>query len=698
MLTRSLLPPMSRCATFCVRPLLFGLASALLAGSSSAAMAQVVAGQEVAALDSEAQSRALAQSQLSAALARIAADAGDVDALSRAGRAALALGDARAALGFLGRAEALNSRDPVIKAALGAVMVQLEDPQSAMRYFDAAIANGGLDRTYMGDRGLAFDLMGDQRRAQADYAVVMLERPSAELTRRMAISLGISGEPDRAVQLLAPLLRAQDRSAWRARAMIVAMNGRAAEARTIAHTTMPPQLAVGLDNYWALMDRLTPTQLAFASHFGRFPTYEQVRNQPSRSEATRLASARAAAAVTAAASTGDPRRSRGRNRGNDSTRRNGRGAVQVASAAPVASPVSATTIGRDGLVPPPPPAPSAVPAASAPAATAPAPSVAPVFRSAPPPTPATPTPRPAPQPAPAVIASPPPTPAPAPVPVAAPTPAPVPVRVAVAGPPDVDASTGMARPPQVVAVAPSTIAPPASVAAASPPPTDVAIAAVSAPGPQPSVAAAQPSAGLPQPAAPPVGTTVVTGWSLDSMVGSLDVPATEAAASAGLTIDELQRIAAERRQEQAAAAAARAQAAADARARADAAAAARARSEATAAARQRAQEEAAARAEARAEAERLRRHPARIWVQVATGSNVSALRFDCRRFARDHEALFARQQCATAAWNRTNRLVVGPFRNRDAAQEWQRDFRRAGGSGFVWSSDAGEEVTPLPRR
>lgn len=178
------------------------------------------------------------------------------------------------------------------------------------------------------------------------------------------------------------------------------------------------------------------------------------------------------------------------------------------------------------------------------------------------------------------------------------------------------------------------------------------------------------------------------------MVDSLAVPATETAASAGLTIDELQRIAARRLQEQAAEAAARAQAAAEARARAETAAAARARSEAAAAARQRAQEE----AEARAEAERLRRQPARFWVQVATGSNVSALGFDCRRLAREYEALFARQQCATAAWNRTRRLVVGPFRNEDAAQAWYRDYRRAGGNGFVWSSDAGEEVTPLPRR
>ena len=155
-------------------------------------------------------------SQLTEALGFIAADGSNWFALSlRPGAPRLPLAMPGLLPAFSPRAEALAPRDPVIKAALGATMVQLEDPAAAMRYFDSAVSVGGLDRAYLGDRGLAFDLLGNQARAQADYAVAQASHPSAELTRRWAISLGISGRSDQAVQMLGPLLRAQDRAAWR---------------------------------------------------------------------------------------------------------------------------------------------------------------------------------------------------------------------------------------------------------------------------------------------------------------------------------------------------------------------------------------------------------------------------------------------------------------------------------------------------
>ena len=121
---------------------------------------------------------------------------------------------------------------------------------------------------------------------------------------------------------------------------------------------------------------------------------------------------------------------------------------------------------------------------------------------------------------------------------------------------------------------------------------------------------------------------------------------------------------------------------------------ARARAEAAAADRSRIAAEAAA----RAETARLHASPARIWVQVATGASPTGLSFDCRRLARAYPALFEGRSCSSADWNRTRRLVVGPFRNNDAARAWEHDFRHAGGNGFVWTSDAGEEVTPVGHR
>lgn len=588
-----------------------------------AARAQVSA--PATPLDAEAAARSSAQQQLTGALSRIAADGSDGMALSEAGRAALALGDARAALGFLIRAEALMPRDPVVKAALGAAMVQLEDPEQALRYFDAAVAAGGLDRTYLGDRGLAFDLLGNQARAQADYAVAQQSAPSAELTRRWAISLGISGRADEAVQLLAPLLRAQDRAAWRSRAMILAMNGRADEARQIARQTLPAELAEALDSYFPLLDRLTPAQLAAASHFGRFPGYETVRNQPSRSEAVRLAAAQTAAPTPPPAAA-RPERTRSRDRG---ARSRSRSSAATAAPAPVPAPAPVRVASADIGTPPPPPLP--VPARPTPAPPA-------MVSAAP-----TPTPTPAPA---AVVAQ---APAMAPPPARLPAPAQSAVASvgAVAGPPD----TGDVRP---------------GFSAAP-------VAVVAAPAPAPVASAPAPSQ-----------TTVVSGWSLADMVQTIEVPEAERAAAAeALSLAEIERIAAEQRAtREAAAEAARVRAADQARLRTEAEA------------RRRAE----AQAEARAEQQRLRANPARIWVQVATGSPVSALAGDYRRMARRFPQQFAGQSGATASWNRTNRLLVGPFRNAAAARDWLRTLTAAGGQGFVWNSEAGEEVAPLPRR
>src|SRR3546814_9518596 len=90
--------------------------------------------------------------------------------------------------------------------------------------------------------------------------------PSNELTRRYALSLGISGDADRAVQMLTPQLRAQDRGAWRLRAMILAMNGRDKEATDIVKATMPPAMAQNITPYLLQMDRLNPAQQAAAAH------------------------------------------------------------------------------------------------------------------------------------------------------------------------------------------------------------------------------------------------------------------------------------------------------------------------------------------------------------------------------------------------------------------------------------------------
>ncbi|WP_414893034.1 tetratricopeptide repeat protein, partial [Sphingopyxis sp. H115] len=224
-----------------------------------------------AATKAAMEKRTTARTLLSSALARIAANASDTGALLDAGRASIDLEDYRAALGFLVRAEQASPRDGAIKAALGSAMVHMENPTRALDYFGEAQLMGASERLFLADRGLARDLLGQQEAAQRDYQLALSITPNDELTRRYALSLGISGDADRAIAMLTPQLRAQDRGAWRLRAMILAMNGRDKEASEIVNATMPPAMAQNILPYLTQMDRLNPAQQAAAAHFGRFP-------------------------------------------------------------------------------------------------------------------------------------------------------------------------------------------------------------------------------------------------------------------------------------------------------------------------------------------------------------------------------------------------------------------------------------------
>src|SRR5690606_27167619 len=259
--------------------------------------------------------RTAARTLLSSSLARIAANSSDTAALLDAGRASIDLEDYRAALGFLVRAEQTSPRDGAIKAALGSAMVHMENPTRALDYFGEAQLLGAPERLFLADRGLARDLLGQQEAAQRDYQMALSIATDDEVTRRYALSLGISGEPDRAIQMLGPQLRQSDRGAWRLRAMILAMNGRDKEAAEIVNATMPAALAQNIMPYLPRMDRLNPAQQAAAAHFGRFPAGElgparrpvQVAAAPTRAPETNSrrgsGSRRGAAAASASPGT-----------------------------------------------------------------------------------------------------------------------------------------------------------------------------------------------------------------------------------------------------------------------------------------------------------------------------------------------------------------------------------------------------------
>ena len=453
-----------------------------------------------------------AEATLASAMGRIGTDRTDATALIDAGRASLALDNPQAALGFLTRAGQLRPTDGVVAALTGAAMVQLERPAEAMELFANASRFGAPERTYLSDRGLAQDLLGRQDAAQRDYETILTQTNDPETARRYALSLGISGQVDRAVQVLTPQLRLQDRAAWRTRAMIYAIAGRQAEAQEIVKATMPGPMASNIIPFLARLPGLTPAQQAAAAHFGALPG----------------------------------------------------GA-------------------KPGL-----------------------------------PTTPRPAPAPKPTPPPVVIAA-----RPA-APQSAPSPRPQPMQM----PPSADM-------PRAVSIATTTMQP------------------------------------TPLPPARPVRPT---GPSLElaAVVAGLAVPETELTPAPGaLDLAALETLKAEQRRA----------ALAEAEARKRDVAAARAKAEID--------------AKAKAEADKKKAHPARSWVQVAAGANLSALQTDFGRLAKKYPAEFKGQKGGIAEWGRTRRLLVGPFASSKAAATWLAAYKKAGGDAFQWSSEAGEVVTPV---
>lgn len=212
------------------------------------------------------------QRMLDDATMRLARDADDLDAMRDGAKAALQLGEYDVALGFLNRAEAVQPADPEIRSLRGSVMVRLGMPRLALPLFAEAERMGARPAQFAADRGLAHDLLGDQTSAQYYYAIAQRVEPDAEVTRRHAFSLAVAGDRDGAERMLQPLLQANDAGAWRIRAFVLAVSGRAGEAVGLLYAVLPRQLADNLAPYMRSVARLRPEQQVAAAHLGIFPS------------------------------------------------------------------------------------------------------------------------------------------------------------------------------------------------------------------------------------------------------------------------------------------------------------------------------------------------------------------------------------------------------------------------------------------
>lgn len=618
----------------------------------------------------------------------------DLPALISAGERTLKLGDTEAAAAFFQRAERISPSNGRIKAGKARTLVQLGRPGEALRQFNEAESLGYDVSTIAADRALAYDLIGEQERAQRVYRQVLKRQSDDETQRRYALSLGISGKRDQALEALDVLLRRSDRAAWRVRAFVLAMNGDVAGANRIAVSMLPGDMAAGLAPFFQILPTLSLANRAFAVHFGEVrPTPERIADARMIPDLPVLVPEPAPVVQVAAV---DPRSKPQARR--DRNRRRGT-VIEVATLVPPKANTPSPLPPPPRMVMPTPQVAQPTPYSTMPSRalvqSAPVVSAAPVITRPPAnqPVVAAPVPQVSPP-----AAKPLPT---APV-IVSKVPEPAPDRPTA--PPSVRATASAIEPPPVPAAPPATVTtnglgsaqiarvnpvvvPPQPSVTPAPAPSPVgspvslsaATTTNDPPTTAPAGAAEEPAvAEAPSPPVPSRPKPVASEESvLARIISTIGVPAAElevapvkpgASPSASALAAPIDPKAATKK------------------ALADKAAA-----EKKIADKKLADEKAA-------KAKALKADPPRIWVQVAGGSSVRDLPKEWARLRGKAPAAFQSRAPYTTPLRFTNRLLTGPFKSEDDAQSFVNQIARFGLTGFVFSSEAGQKIDKLPTK
>ncbi len=223
-----------------------------------------------------------AAADLAAALKRLGANPSDGDALVQAGWSALKLNNVESATGFFSRAQELPATKGDALAGLAAVQVERKHPVEALKLFDEADQFGAKLGVHASERALAYDLVGDNARAQQFYRASLAAAPDDEITRRLALSQAIGGDQAAADATLLPQLQHRDLAAYRTRAFALAALGKTEEAVSIANAVMSASLAGRIAPYLRYMPKLTRAQQAAAGIFGHFPEADAIGHDDPR--------------------------------------------------------------------------------------------------------------------------------------------------------------------------------------------------------------------------------------------------------------------------------------------------------------------------------------------------------------------------------------------------------------------------------
>lgn len=195
----------------------------------------------------------------------------DYRALIEAGHASLTTGDAKAAIGFFGRASEVRPTAPAPRAGMGAALVSLGEASAALGEFERAARSGAILSSLAMDRGLAHDLLGQQGLAQADYKRALAGPNADEARRRLALSQAISRNPAAAKATLVPLRKRRDAATVLVRAFVAALRGDVTSAGGLLDATMPG-MGSRFDPFFRDLSSLSSAEKAAAVHLGVMPS------------------------------------------------------------------------------------------------------------------------------------------------------------------------------------------------------------------------------------------------------------------------------------------------------------------------------------------------------------------------------------------------------------------------------------------
>ena len=95
-------------------------------------------------------------------------------------------------------------------------------------------------------------------------------------------------------------------------------------------------------------------------------------------------------------------------------------------------------------------------------------------------------------------------------------------------------------------------------------------------------------------------------------------------------------------------------------------------------------------------AKKAAKSPGKYWVQLAGGAKTDRMPVEYKRIKGKKPALFAKRTAYVAELKGWTRLLVGPFKSEDEAQDYVNQLAKSDIDGFSWTSPSSQTIEKLP--